>query len=254
LDLLSSVIIFIALEKALPLYKEQTVFRKAWQLDLTYFIVNHLLVGMILLTVNAVVHRLESKWSLPFVTEWLNVLPLWLEVLCLLLVADLAQYAMHRAAHEIKFLWRFHAIHHSVDHMDWLAGSRLHLIDILWTRIAVLGAVAVVGFSKEALDIYIIIIGAQAVLNHCNVNIPWGPLRHLIVTPNFHHWHHGSDRAAIDKNYAVHFAFIDRLFGTLVKSDRPFPEKYGLAGEDMPKSFWGQQVYPLKLKRETTTD
>ena len=69
----------------------------------------------------------------------------------MLLVADLVQYWTHRAYHEIPFLWRFHAVHHSAKHMDWMAGSRLHLFELLTTRVSILGVLYVLGFT-EAVD------------------------------------------------------------------------------------------------------
>ena len=91
------------------------------------------------------------------------------------------------------------------------------------------------------------VVGFQAVFNHANVHLNWGPLRHLVVTPDFHHWHHASDREAIDKNYAAHYAFLDRLFGTDIKNpSRQFPEKYGVVGTYMPDGFLNQQSAPFK--------
>lgn len=86
----------------------------------------------------------------------------------------------------------------------------------------------------------------QAVFNHANVHIPWGPLKYLIVTPDFHHWHHSSEEVAIDKNYAAHFAFIDHLFGTAVKTDQQFPQAYGVVGSKIPDGYLKQQAYPFK--------
>ena len=86
-----------------------------------------------------------------------------------------------------------------------------------------LAPIFVLGFDKGVIDTYIVIVGFQAVFNHANVSVRLGPLRYLIVTPNFHHWHHSQDDEAIDKNYAAHFAFIDYLFGTAVKSDGKWP-------------------------------
>ena len=74
--------------------------------------------------------------------------------------------------------------------MDWLAGSRQHMLELLITRTLVLAPIYVLGFSKEVIDAYIVIVGFQAVFNHANVSVRLGPLRYLIVTPNFHHWHH----------------------------------------------------------------
>jgi lathosterol oxidase len=63
-----------------------------------------------------------------------SALPFWIQVPLAMLVADLFQYAVHRTFHANRFLWRFHAVHHSIRTMDWLAGSRLHLVDVLVTR------------------------------------------------------------------------------------------------------------------------
>ena len=79
-----------------------------------------------------------------------------------------------------------------------------------------------------------------------SLGIPWGPLKYLIVTPDFHHWHHSSEQVAIDKNYAAHFAFIDHLFGTAVKTDQQFPEAYGVVGSKIPDGYLQQQAYPFR--------
>jgi sterol desaturase/sphingolipid hydroxylase (fatty acid hydroxylase superfamily) len=248
LDLLGSALLFIMIEKLVPLHKDQPVFRAGWQTDLTHFIVNHFLVGVILLIVNYLIHHLFQWAMYPPLQQWIQDLPFVIELFLILLAADFVQYWSHRAYHEIPFLWRFHAVHHSAPHMDWIAGSRQHIFELIATRVAVLGALYVLGFSKGVMDVYIVIVGFQAVFNHANVSLPWGPIKYLIVTPDFHHWHHSSDQEALDRNYAAHFAFLDYLFGTAVKSDRRFPEKYGVLGDYMPEGFVKQQLFPFIYK------
>ena len=104
------------------------------------------------------------------------------------------------------------------------------------------------GFSKEVIDAYIVIVGFQAVFNHANVSVRLGPLRYLIGTPNFHHWHHSQDQEALDRNYAAHFAFLDHLFGTAVKTDRPWPSDYGVLGDYVPNGFVNQFKFPFTWK------
>lgn len=70
------------------------------------------------------------------------------------------------------------------------------------------------------MDTYVIIVGFQAAFNHANVRINFGPLKYIIVTPQVHHWDHASDEAAIDKNYAAHFSFMDYLLGTAIKGQK----------------------------------
>lgn len=246
LDLLGSTLVFVAIEKAFPLYRDQPVFRKDWQTDLVHFLVNHLAVGAVLMIVNFLVHRFFGWAVIPGVGAFVRGLPFVPQLFGILLVADLIQYWTHRAYHEVPYLWRFHSVHHSTEVLDWLAGSRMHVLELIVTRTAILGPIYVLGFSREVMDAYVVIVGFQAVLNHANVSLPWGFLRHLIVTPEFHHWHHSSDRAAIDRNYAAHFVFIDALFGTTVKSEQIFPEQYGVVGDYMPDGFVQQQLYPFR--------
>lgn len=252
LDLLGSTLIFVVIEKLFPLYKGQAIFRKEWQTDLKHFAVNHFIVGLALLTVNFLLHHLFGWLVSSHFQQGVRDIPLLPQLLLCVLVADMAQYWTHRAYHEVPFLWRFHSVHHSVKTIDWLAGSRQHMLELIFTRVCVLAPLYILGFSEAAMNGYILIVGFQAVFNHANVHLPWGPLRYVLVTPDFHHWHHASDDEAIDKNYAAHYAFLDYLFGTAVKSKKTFPERYGVVGDYMPDGFVKQQLFPFRRRRETT--
>ncbi|GAA5159899.1 sterol desaturase family protein [Viridibacterium curvum] len=248
LDLLGSTLLFVFIEKLFALRKDQPVFREEWRTDLHHFLVNHLVVGFILLATNLLVHKLFGWAARDSVQSWVAGLPFPVALFAIILVADLVQYWTHRAYHEIPVLWRLHAVHHSAKHMDWLAGSRQHILELLMTRTLVLAPIFVLGFAKEVIDAYIIIVGFQAVFNHANVSVRLGPLRYLIVTPNFHHWHHSQDQEALDRNYSAHFAFLDYLFGTAVKSDRKWPERYGVLGDYVPDGFPRQFMFPFVWK------
>jgi sterol desaturase/sphingolipid hydroxylase (fatty acid hydroxylase superfamily) len=245
LDLLGSTLIFVFIEKLFPLKKDQPVFRAEWQTDFHHFVVNHLLIGFFLLATNRLVST-SFSWAVSAdLQAWIRGLPFALELLLIILVADLVQYWTHRAYHEVPLLWRLHAVHHSTKSLDWLAGSRQHVIEVLITRCLVLAPIFVLGFSKEVIDAYIVIVGFQAVFNHANVSVRLGPLSYIVVTPNFHHWHHSQDQEALDRNYSAHFAFLDYLFGTAVKADRAWPERYGVKGDYVPTGFVRQQAFPF---------
>lgn len=248
LDLLGSSLIFIFIEKLFALRKDQPVFRPEWQTDFQHFVVNHMVVGFVLLATNLMVHRFFGWAAHDGLRGWVTDLPFWTGLLFIILVADLVQYWTHRAYHEVPLLWRLHAVHHSVKSMDWMAGSRQHIVELLITRTLVLVPIYVFGFSKEVIDAYIVIVGFQAVFNHANVSVQLGPLRYIVVTPNFHHWHHSQDDEAIDKNYAAHFAFLDHLFGTAVKSNRQWPARYGVVGDYVPDGFKRQFMFPFTWK------
>jgi sterol desaturase/sphingolipid hydroxylase (fatty acid hydroxylase superfamily) len=247
LDLLGSTLVFVLIEKLFPL-RDQPVFRAEWQTDFHHFLLNHLLVGFALLVVNKLVNT-GFGWAVNAdVQAVIRGLPFAAELFLCVLVADLAQYATHRAYHEVPWLWRLHAVHHSAKTMDWLAGSRQHFIEVILTRTLVLAPIFVLGFSKDVVDTYILIVGFQAVFNHANVSVRLGPLSYVIVTPNFHHWHHSQDKEALDRNYSAHFAFIDHLFGTAVQADRMWPQRYGVLGDYVPNGFLKQMAFPFTWK------
>lgn len=245
LDLVGSTIVFVAFEKTMPLRRDQPVFRAEWQNDLTHFFFNHLVVGFVLLLTNRVVHGAFGWAKSAFIEERVAAMPFLVQVFLVILVADLVQYWAHRAYHEVPFLWRFHSVHHSAKAMDWLAGSRQHILELIATRIFVLTPIFLLGFSQRVIDVYVVIVGFQAVFNHANVDVRLGPLRYVLVTPNFHHWHHSRDTEAVDRNYAAHFAFLDYLFGTAVTADRKWPARYGVIGDYVPLGFFAQQAFPF---------
>ncbi len=148
LDLLGSTLIFIFIEKLFALRRDQPVFRAEWQTDFHHFIVNHMVVGFVLLATNLLVHKLFGWAAKDGVRFWVQDLPFVAALFLIVLVADLVQYWTHRAYHEVPLLWRLHAVHHSVKSMDWLAGSRQHIIELIITRTLVLAPIYVLGFQQ----------------------------------------------------------------------------------------------------------
>lgn len=245
LNLLLYSAVFVPLERLFALRTEQPVFRRQWPVDLTYFFINSLLIEVLtILTLKPAI--VLFGWARP---EWfVGSLPLIVQVPALLLVADFTQYWIHRTFHAVSFLWPFHAIHHSVEEMDWLAGSRLHLVDVIVTRGLVYVPIFLLQFSERALMIYVFLVAAQATFIHANVRWQFRPLRRLIATPAFHHWHHSADREALDKNFAVHTPIWDILFGTYYLPDR-WPSSYGLSDRRAVPSRWlTQLVYPFRKR------
>ena len=248
LDLLASAATFVALEKLVPHRRDQPILRPEFWHDGRYFIFNHLVIGIFLFISVRAVPSLFA-WSINAgLQEWFRSLPGIVQFLVVLVTADLMEYATHRAMHEVPALWRFHAVHHSVERMDWMAGSRLHFLEPLVTRTAVMLPAFVLGASDTPLLCYIVWAGFQAGLVHSNFGLDFGPFKYLIATPLFHHWHHGSDREAIDINYAAHLPLLDRLFGTYHMPPDRWPEHYGVVGDPLPKGIWRQFLYPFQRK------
>ncbi|MGK0375683.1 MAG: sterol desaturase/sphingolipid hydroxylase (fatty acid hydroxylase superfamily), partial [Arenicella sp.] len=79
------------------------------------------------------------------------------------------------------------------------------------------------------------------------LGIPFGPLKYIFVTPPFHHWHHSSERLAIDTNYAAHTTLFDRLFGSYHFPGKHWPAHYGTT-ERLLRDYLGQMKYPFSRK------
>jgi lathosterol oxidase len=245
LDFLLSAVAFTFVEKLVPKYPEQALLRPEWSLDLAYFAVNHLAIGVLLLVGNGLAPTLFGWATNAELQMFVAGLPVWGQLVVLLFAADLVQYWTHRAFHEVPWLWRFHAVHHSVQHMDWLAGSRIHFAEAIAQRSLVMVPLWLLGPDRAALDAYVLFAAVQAVLAHANVGLPFGPLRWVLTTPQYHHWHHGSERRALDTNYAVHLPLLDLLFGTCHLPDAHWPAEYGTT-RPVPRTFVGQLLHPFR--------
>ena len=243
LAFLGSVFIFMTLEKLFPKYKNQVILRKEWALDLFYFCFNHLAISAILIYANY--HASHFDWALSEdLHAFVQSIPVLLQVILIILLADFVLYWEHRMFHELKSLWPVHAVHHSVENLDWLAGSRGHFVQVFSERAMVMIPLYLIGADNTALDIYVGFAALQAVLIHCNLRFSFGFLRYIFVTPQFHHWHHSSEKPAIDTNYSAHTVLFDYLFGTAHMPEHHWPVEYGTTNK-LPSTFTGQLVYPL---------
>ncbi|NND69632.1 MAG: sterol desaturase family protein [Halioglobus sp.] len=247
LDLVLIATLFISLEWV-SRRREQRVFRRDWRLDLTHYVVNHLFNGAMIFVVYMPSQALAVWLGRPEISP-LAAWPLLLQVLAIVAVTDFAQYWVHRATHQVPLLWRFHKVHHSAEVMDWLAGSRLHFIDILLTRSLVLIPMVLLGFSQEAINFYLPLLALQSVFNHANVSYPLGALRKWVVTPQFHHWHHTRDPALVDKNFSVSLPVYDMLFGTYYCPRDEWPDDYGLAQPEFDDTYYAHVVWPFTARR-----
>ena len=112
-----------------------------------------------------------------------------------LLIAETGSYWAHRWCHASPFWWRFHAVHHSVEHLSWLANTRAHPLDVVFTRICGLAPLYALGIAgggeagDAVLPLIITLVGTVwSFLVHANVRWRFGWLEQMIATPAFHHY------------------------------------------------------------------
>lgn len=246
LNLFLLALIFVPMERVFAQRPQQSTFRPGWTTDVLHFFVSHLLVQMSAWLTLAPAAAATRLIVAPELQMAVSTLPWIVQFLLIVLVADLGEYTMHRAFHRVPWLWRFHAIHHSSEHIDWLAGSRLHLVDVVITRGFTFIPIALMGFADSPVYTYLVFVSFHAVFIHANVRFRFAGIEYWIVTPRFHHWHHSSEREARDKNFAVHLPWIDRVFGTYYCPQDRWPLHYGLGENPMPDSYWSHLIWPFR--------
>jgi sterol desaturase/sphingolipid hydroxylase (fatty acid hydroxylase superfamily) len=142
--------------------------------------------------------------------------PAWLsrvlDVALGLVLFELGGYAYHRLAHAVPWLWRLHALHHSSEHMDWLASFRQHPLEVVLMTLVQNLPLVLLGIPLGSHALVLALLKLNTVFVHANVRLSFGPLQHVVATPAFHHRHHQRDGAA--RNFAALFPWLDRLFGT----------------------------------------
>ena len=185
-------LVFVPMEKIWSLHPRK-VLRDGWKTDLVHFVANNLLstVGIVVAVVAAggVLHALVPE----AVRGAIDDQALWLQTLEAFAIAEVAQYWAHRATHTVPILWRFHKVHHSIHELDWLAAARLHPIDQAFTRSCLIVPLYALGFTRGAFGALLVVFTLQALFVHANVRFTFGPLRYVVATPEFHHWHHADD-------------------------------------------------------------
>ena len=248
LDLVLIATLFISVELFFRLKRDQGILRRGWQVDLAHYVFNHIFNGAIVFALFLPAQCLAGILSMQGVRATISAWPLIVQVPLIMLATDFAQYWVHRAFHRVPLLWRFHRIHHSVEVMDWLAGSRLHIVDVLLTRSLSLVPMVVLGFSNQAINIYLPILALQAVFIHCNLRFEMSWLQKVIATPKFHHWHHTSDPHCLDKNFSVSLPLWDLVFGTWHSPRGQWPQAYGLSGDKLEERYLTHLLAPFRKK------
>jgi len=176
--------------------------------------------------------------------------PLWLQLVVIFGLTEIAFYAVHRAMHGVPALWRLHRIHHTPVEMDWLSGYRKHALETGLHSIVTLAPMALLGFSPDAWLVFGVIGMVFTGFTHLNTTAQLRWLEPFVVTPRYHAWHHAAPGDAQRTNLAGKLSVLDRLFGTRrppgieaeLEAELGWPGSTGL-DESAPTTWW-QRAHP----------
>ena len=251
-DFLLFFLVFTPLEHLIPIKEKSLGFRRGWLTDVCHFFLSGIFIRIGLTVVIVMAAEIGASVVPASLSGAVQSVQIWIQVLLAILIADLGFYLAHRAMHAWPVLWRFHAVHHSSEEMDWLAAYRVHPVDQVLVKGTSLLPLFVLGFSSSAIVIAAIIYQWQALLIHSNIRLPLGPLRLFVAGPEFHHWHHANEEDAYDKNFSGQLPLWDIVFRTLHMPGR-MPSRYGV-NDAVPNGYLEQLVYPFRKPVDPDAD
>jgi len=172
-------------------------------------------------------------------------LPLAVQAAIFLVGSDIMNYWIHRGFHG-RAMWRYHAVHHSSEDLDWVSAARFHPVNIFLGSVATDVVLLIAGISPNVLVFLGPFTVAHSAFVHANLNWTLGPFRYVLAGPVFHRWHHTAAEEGGEKNFAATFPILDVLFGTFYMPENKLPAAYGIADRSFPPSFGQQMIYPFR--------
>jgi sterol desaturase/sphingolipid hydroxylase (fatty acid hydroxylase superfamily) len=171
-------------------------------------------------------------------------LPLTVQMVIFLVASDVLLYWTHRIFHGQK-MWKYHAVHHSSEELEWISAARFHPINLFLGSVASDVVLLMAGISPNVLLVVGPFTVAHSAFVHANLDWSLGPFKYVLASPVFHRWHHTAAERGGEKNFAATFPVIDLIFGTFYMPKGELPDHYGISDRELPTSFAGQLVYPF---------
>lgn len=246
------------LEIAWPWRQDQALFRKDFWLDAFYMFFNFFLFSLVVynalsnLGVKAFNDMLARMGITNLVALHIETLPVWVQFIIMLVVADFVQWWVHVLLHRVPWLWKFHKVHHSVEQMGFAAHLRYHWMETIVYKTSLYLPLTMIGFGIDdffILHAFTVLIGH---LNHANVPFSYGPLRYVFNNPVMHIWHHAKvfpNSHPYGVNFGITLSIWDYIFKTayIPSSGRDISLGFDQV-ENYPGSFWKQLVIPFTRK------
>ena len=210
--------------------------------DIWHACVNESLVCMSVLSLPLIAHIVPSFGIWP--SHW----PLVVQLVVAIVVADIGITLAHYASHKWTWLWRLHAVHHSVRRMYGFNGLMKHPLHQLIETVAGTTPLVLAGLPVEVAALLGLAISVQLLLQHSNVDMRIGVLKSFWAVALIHRFHHVREEGAGDVNFGLFTTLTDRVLGTTYYDDRMFvSDDLGIAGEpNYPRDYRAQLKKPFE--------
>ncbi len=243
------ILLLVLIERCFPARPEWRMTWSSFRRDLKYMVVNGGAAGLLKVVFAWLAIDL-SRWNTGLVSD----MPIWAELLFLVLVYEFFQYWYHRLSHEARgawgrWLWRTHVAHHLPDRVYLLMHPVGHPVNLLISLALVQWPLVVLGVQAETVFLFNALMGLQGLLSHFNVDVKAGWLNYVLVGTELHRLHHSADMREA-QNYGVLTPFWDLVFGTFVYTPGRLPSRLGVVDpEAYPDSTDIAKVLALPLRR-----
>ncbi|EUA12309.1 fatty acid hydroxylase superfamily protein [Mycobacterium kansasii 732] len=232
---------FVA-ERLLPYHQQWNQDRDDSYRDRLHAFVNETL---ILLSV-AAIPLLAAVVPAPGI--WPSGLPFVVQVLIAILAADLGITLVHLASHKIGYLWRFHAVHHSVTRFYGLNGLMKHPLHQTVEMTAGVAPLILVGLPVDVAAALATATTIQLLLQHSNADYRVGPAKYILALNEGHRFHHLKWAGIGDVNFGLFTLIWDHMLRTFsFDPDRRFDStQLGMAAKpNYPTGYRAQLTYPF---------
>lgn len=205
--LLAAIGCMLAIERLIPFQQDWNRSHGDAGRDIAHFSVNTVLAhgGVFLLPLLA---------GLVDHGRWPNQWPFWLQVAGSVLVLDIGIAAAHHASHKWTWLWRFHAVHHSVKRMYGFNGLMKHPLHQMIETGSGIAPLILLGIPPPVATAVAFIVAIQLLLQHSNADYRTGPLKYVFAVAEVHRFHHVSRAGAGNVNFGLFTTLWDHLLGT----------------------------------------
>jgi sterol desaturase/sphingolipid hydroxylase (fatty acid hydroxylase superfamily) len=185
---LSILAVILASERLRPA-QQRPLLARGYRQDVLFSVL-HGTLGVLLITSLTLSFQELVRLALPWVVlPTMGLLPRSAAIAAIVVAMDAANWFVHLANHRVRVLWRFHELHHSQEDMNVLTVFRTHPLIHVSYLLAVLPVVVILANGAVPMTI-LVLYGGIVAFAHSNTNLGFGPLRRVLVSPNYHRIHH----------------------------------------------------------------
>jgi sterol desaturase/sphingolipid hydroxylase (fatty acid hydroxylase superfamily) len=246
---LAGFILAVAIAVSLQRIAPHARLQGSWRTNLGLWAINVVVLGAVCGACGYTVARWASTAGVGVLA--LVPMPRAVAIIASVVALDVVSYGWHRANHQLRWLWRFHQVHHSDTTFTVSTGVRFHPGELLLSLPVRLSAVAALGAPPEGVVFFELIFAVANLVEHGDINLPprlERRLAQILITPALHRRHHAKQVAELNTNFGTIFSLWDRCFGTFLANGSAADVQTGLPGMSGAPGVVQAMLFPVRYR------